>query len=196
MTPLEALEADILAHEVELSPQRWAALRRSLTLLEMPARACIYPEHNVGDRWLFLTSGVAASRQSNEDGSLSIARFFVPGDFCANLTSTWYQQYAQDELIAISHVQGVEVPDNLFREEYLAGDDFGRYLRFKAMTTLCFDKDLLCTKTSASAETRYRFLEQCQALVLEQARQKDVAAFLGITPQGLSRFLRRRQGGT
>lgn len=194
MTPIETFEQDIANHNVELSSAAWSLIRQSLSEINVKARDCIYRQHNIGDRWLFLTNGIVASRQTNIDGTLSIARFFEPSDFCANLTSTWKKDYAGDELIALTNVTGIEVPDHIFRHEFLSGGDFGLYLRLKLMATLCFDKELICVKTNASTEARYRFLEQHQSSIIESVQQKDVAAFLGVTPQGLSRFLKKRNG--
>lgn len=191
--PFQALEKDISDHGVELSSTAWLALRESLSEVRARSGSCIYGQQAIGDRWLFLTDGIAASRQTHADGSLSIARFFEKGQFCTNLTSTWTQDYASDDLLALTEVEGVEVPDYVFRREYLRGGAFGEYLRLIVMETLCFDKEIMVVKTVCTTETRYRFLEEQYEAVIGSVRHKDVAAFLGVTPQGLSRFLRRRR---
>ncbi len=192
MTPIETLKMDIESQGVALSSRAWASLCRSFAETRTSAGDCIYTQNHIGDHWLFLTEGVAGSRQNNVDGSLSIARFFEAGDFCANLTSTWKKDYSSDDLVALTDVAGVEIPDQVFRNEFLNGDEFGLFLRLKLMATLCFDKEVICIKTNASTEARYAFLEQQHRNVVDRVQQKDVAAFLGITPQGLSRFLRKR----
>lgn len=194
MTPIETFEQDIADHDVELSVAVWSSIRQLLSEINVAMGDCIYEQNSIGDRWLFLTDGIVASRQTDLDGNLLIARFFEPGHFCANLTSTWDKDYAGDELVAISDVAGIEVPDHIFRYEYLSGGAFGLYLRIKAMETLCFDKELVCIKTHSNTEARYSFLEQHQPSVIERVQQKDIAAFLGVTPQGLSRFLKKRSG--
>ena len=196
MTPIRALEEDIAKYDVELPESVWGPIRRQLVDLKVKSGDCIYGQHAIGDRWLFLASGIAASRQTLLDGSSSIARFFECGQFCANLTSTWTRDYAADDLIAITDVLGVELPDRLLRTEYIQGGPFGEYLRFKVMETLCFDKEIICVKTSANTEARYSFLERHHKAVVGNARQKDIAAFLGVTPQGLSRFLKKRNGSS
>lgn len=56
-----------------------------------------------------------------------------------------------------------------------------------------FDKDILYAKTSNDTEVQYRFLESHHTEVVQRAAQKDIARFIGMTPQGLNRFLRNRQ---
>jgi len=194
MSPIETLKVDIESQGVELDSRAWSSLCQSFTETRTDAGDCIYTQNHIGNHWLFLTEGVAASRQSNIDGSLSIARFFETGDFCANLTSTWKKDYSSDDLVALTDVAGVEIPDRVFRHEFLNGDAFGLFLRLKLMATLCFDKEVICIKTNASTEARYAFLEQQHRNVVKRVQQKDIAAFLGITPQGLSRFLKKRSG--
>ncbi|MEM9794728.1 MAG: hypothetical protein AAF848_17440, partial [Pseudomonadota bacterium] len=76
------------------------------------------------------------------------------------------------------------------------GGVFGQYLRIKAMETLILDKDILCAKTSNDTEVQYSFLERSFPEVVQRATQKDVARFIGVTPQGLNRFLRNRKSSS
>lgn len=190
--PLAALAADVAAHGVELDDDAWRRVRARLSTFEADKKTVIFRQTDIADHWLFLTRGVAASEQTAADGSTSIARFFEPGQICANLTSVWRQELVADDLVAITKVTGVLLPDDVFRGEFLHGDAFGEYLRRKAMASLLFSKELICAKTSTSTEIRYRFLEERHLSVLDLTSQKDVARFLGVTPQGLSRFLKSR----
>lgn len=192
MSPLQVFKADVAATASALNPNQWAEVSADVREMRWPAGASIYGQHRIGDRWLFVAEGVVASEQSHADGSHSIARFFEGGQVCANLTSTWKRDYASDDLIAITDVAGVELPDEFFRTNYLHGGPVGEYLRCKVIETLCFDKEIMVAKTVGSTEVRYRLLENSYTSVIAHARKKDIASFLGITPQGLSRFLRNR----
>ncbi|MEM9501064.1 MAG: cyclic nucleotide-binding domain-containing protein [Pseudomonadota bacterium] len=196
MSPLEIFEADVAATVSAISLEEWSGVKASVREMHWSAGESIYGQHLIGDRWLFVTKGVVASEQSHSDGSHSIARFFERGQFCANLTSTWMKEFATDDLIAITDVAGVELPDQFFRENYLHGGPLGEYLRHKLMETLCFDKEMIVAKTIGLTEVRYRVLEDLHEQVIGLTRKKEVASFLGITPQGLSRFLRNRASGT
>ncbi|MEO1457682.1 MAG: hypothetical protein AAFV49_08970 [Pseudomonadota bacterium] len=193
MSPMDALERDIGALGIAIAPGEWAALRADLAEAAFPAGAVISSQARISEHWVFLSAGIAASEQAAPDGTATIARFFEAGQFCANLTSVWHRTIASDDLLAITDVAGVFVPDRIFRPAYLRGGAFGEYLRLKAMEAMLFDKDLICAKTSPSTEARLRFLEERHRDVVRRTPQKHLARFIGITPQGLSRFLRNRR---
>lgn len=190
--PFAVLYADMDTVGTNPSATDWTRITSHLRAARFHRGDFIFNQREVGNRWLFLTDGIAASQQTHSDGSHSIARFFEPPQFCGNLTSTWSNTLASDDLIAISHVSAIIIPHHYFKAQYFEGGEFGQYLRHKVIETLCFDKDLISAKTNPETEARYQFLEQRHAHVLSTAKQKHIAAFMGITPQSLSRFLRRR----
>lgn len=192
MSALEILYGDITAQGVVLSEDDWRKLCTSFEAVTLAAGDVILCQSQIADRWMFVAQGVAASAQTTNDGEAWIARFFEAGHFAANLPSVWRRDYFFDDLVVITPVAGVYIPDTVLREAYLRGGAFGVYLRIKVMETLLFDKELICAKTSASLERRYEFLETFYCEVLSSVPKKDVASFLGVTPQSYSRFLRSR----
>ncbi|MEO0421824.1 MAG: cyclic nucleotide-binding domain-containing protein [Pseudomonadota bacterium] len=192
MKPVDALAQDIARNGISMPRHDWTALQAALREVTFARGECIYRMEEIAGSWLFVVDGVTASMQSHADGSITIARFFEDGQLCGNLTSTWSKQYASDDLVAISPVIGVEIAGDAFRRQMLDGGAFGRYLRIKAMETLCFDKEVIVAKTQLDLEKRYRFLEDHYRRVVGTAMQKQVAAFAGVTPEALSRFLKRR----
>ncbi|MEM0976411.1 MAG: hypothetical protein AAGJ34_02630 [Pseudomonadota bacterium] len=186
------LRDDIKHFQVEILEDEWNHFARQVSFLNVRAGLQIQNQARISDIWVFLVSGIAASEQTWRDGTTTITRFFTPGDICANFTSVWRQEIAADDLIALTDVSGLAFPDQVFRPEYLSGGSFGTYLRLKMITTHLLDKELLCAKTSKRIEMRYQFLEEYQKDVIDAVMQKDIARFLGVTPQGLSRFLKHK----
>lgn len=192
-SPMSALERDVRAVAAAMTDAEWRSIRARCAEARFPAKSVIFSQAHISDRWLFVTEGVAASVQSSVDGEATIARFFETGQICGNLTSAWRRAVASDDLVAVTDVAGVLLPDRVLRAEYFDGGAFGGYLRRKIIETLLFDKELICAKTSTDTRVRYRFLEDNHDRVIADAPQKDIARFLGVTPQGLSRFLRGRK---
>lgn len=190
-----SLKGDIQRLGVSIDLMTWERILQRCKSVQFKAGDTIQNQARVADSWIFLSIGVAASEQTDHDGVPTVARFFEPGDFCANLTSAWTGDIASDDLVALTDVEGVEIPDEVFRWEYLEGGFFGTYLRLKMMDAHLFAKELICAKTSGQTETRYRFLERFHQTVIGSVQQKDIARFLGMTPQGLSRFLKHRKTG-
>lgn len=196
MNAIDSLKHDAKSLGFAVPSEEWQSLSAEFTACRFPTGDVILSSVRVADRWLFVTRGIVAFEQTSPDGGTLIGRFFQPGQFCSNLESAWRQELASDTLIAITNVEGVLLPDPVFRDQYLRGGVFGQYLRIKAMETLILDKDILCAKTSNDTEVQYSFLERSFPEVVQRATQKDVARFIGVTPQGLNRFLRNRKSSS
>ena len=87
-------------------------------------------------------------------------------------------------------VEGLLIPIKRWRDEYLRGGAIGEYMRIKIFQTLLFDADVIRVKSLNRTYESYTFLQERQPSVLQSIAQKDVAQFIGITPEGLSRFLK------
>jgi len=192
MTTVDPIRSDMRRFSLTLSDAETATLCNRLARVEEPAGAVVLTQARVADRVLFLTEGIAASEQTWSDGKTTIARFFEPSDLCTNVSSAWTGDIASDDLLAITDIKGLSIPLSYFMNEFLYGGVFGTYLRHRMLEAHLFAKELVCAKTSGRTETRCRFLETHHRTVLDRAPRKDIARFLGITPEGLSRFFRNR----
>ena len=193
MAALDAFRADIAGAIGDLQETQWDRIHTGCNPVSFYPKETIFGQKDIADRILFVASGITASEQVYEDGSSGIARFFETGQFCTNLTSLWHRQMAEDTLFAVTGVTGVLIPMSFFEREYFQGDAFGQYLRRKVLDTLVFDKSVMVAKTLTSSEARYRFLEDQYDRVVSDVPANLIARFLGMTPQGLSRFLRNRE---
>ncbi|MEL6568392.1 MAG: hypothetical protein AAFQ22_08245 [Pseudomonadota bacterium] len=147
----------------------------------------------IAETLIFVCKGVAASIQTTVDGDRQIARFFENGQLCSNVTSAWTRALSEDELVTMSEFSGISIPFELFRESYMFDGPLGPYWREKVIETLLFDKDLQCAKTVRDVSVRYDFLRQRYRDVIGEVSDRYIAQFRGITPQGLSRFLKNNR---
>ena len=171
-----------------LSAAEWTAVFQQFQPVSVERGAVLLDSACVTQHLFFVSNGVAASIQTTPDGDQQIARFFERGHLCSNLTSAWHQQVSSDTLIAMSDFTGLRIPFAMFREEFMSDAPLSLYWRAMVLETLVFDKDLICAKTIRDVETRYRFLVDRYDDVVRTVPDKYIARFLGITPQGLSRF--------
>jgi len=192
--PFKVLESELRMAGCDLADGAWARLRAECSPVAYPRRAEIFPIGVIPRHILFVASGVTAATFLGEDGSVFIYRFFEPGHLCTAITSAWHQEPTSDEVIAVTEVRGILIPLESWRRHYSRDGTLGDYFRQKLMETLLFDKEVILTKTSNRTEAAYSLLEARQPEVLRQVPQKLVAQFLGLTPEGLSRFLRNRRG--
>lgn len=195
MDAYNALQVDINRHGMKLSDHEWQDVRDRSVAKWKESRSTILDSAQIGTSWIFVASGIAASYYTHQDGRLSLTRFFGSGQLAGNVTSTWLQDYGSDELKAITDLAYVEFPHDFLLRQYMLGDFFGQYVRMKLVETLQYDKDLLVSQTINDPELRFQFLNDRHPGLVDIALKKDIAAFLGVTPQGYSRLLRRKKAG-
>lgn len=194
MDALGALRQDLARYGFPLCDQAWANICDNAVVGRAPNRAILLDSVNISSAWVFVASGFAASCYTHQNGRQSLTRFFEAGHWAGNVSSTWSQDYGSDELIAVGDVSYVTVPHQFLLAQYMQHDGFGAYIRLKVIETLRYDKDLLVCQALNDPEARFRFVQDRHPELLDVALKKDIAAFLGVTPQGYSRFLRRRMG--
>ena len=171
----------------------WRVVAAQLEAVSARRGDVLLDSATVTKHMLFVSRGIAASQQIDADGDTHIARFFENRQLCTNITSAWQQSVSSDQLIAVTEFEGVRVPFAMYRDEFLSGGPLAAYWREMTLQTLLFDKDLMCVKTMRHVEARYRFLAERYERVVTDVPDKHLARFIGITPQGLSRFLKNRR---
>lgn len=195
-TPFDTFKDHVCARGHSISQAQWQEVARLASPVSAKRGEVLLDSAVVASDLFFLCEGVAASIQTSPDGDTQIARFFERGQLCSNVTSAWQQTVSDDELIAMTDIAALRIPFAAFRSAFLHGGPLDTFWREIMFETLLFDKDLLCTKTIRDVETRYRFLAERYEDVVTQVPDRYLARFLGITPQGLSRFFRKTRGKT
>ncbi|MEM6827705.1 MAG: hypothetical protein AAF553_07155 [Pseudomonadota bacterium] len=190
MTPIEVFRAHIADRGYALDDASWRSVSADMVEVESRRGAVLLDSAQVTQHLFFVSRGIAATFQTSVSGDLQIARFFERGQLASNITSAWQQSVSADELVAMSGFAGVMVPFAQFRDQFMNGGALAQYWREMVLETLLFDKDLMCAKTFRDVGSRYQFLIERYEEVVEQVPDKHLARFLGITPQGLSRFLK------
>ena len=185
---ISVFKEHVTARGYHLTDAAWTRICQQLQPVSASRGDVLLDGAQVTQNVYFVCHGVAASIQNTRDGDEQIARFFERGHLCSNLTSAWHQEVSSDTLVAMSAFAGVSIPFALFRDEFMSDAPLSLYWREMVFETLVFDKDLICAKTIRDVETRYRFLVDRYDHVVNLVADKYIARFLGITPQGLSRF--------
>lgn len=189
-SPIHILAKDIEAQGINIPDMEWEDFTDQCVSVEYAKKDVIFDTNVVSNHMLFVTNGVSASQFAQANGQLIIDRFFETGDFCTTVRSAWRTEPSDDQIIALTTVKGVLIPMTRWRDEYLRGGSIGEYIRIKIFQTLLFDADVIRVKSLNRTRESYAFLQQRQPGILGSVAQKDIAQFLGITPEGLSRFLK------
>ena len=75
---------------------------------------------------------------------------------------------------------------------YLYSDEIGIFFRKKIINHLIEAKHFISIKTTTNTKVQYSFMEENYPEVIAKTPSKYIAAFMGITPEALSRFLSQR----
>lgn len=192
MDLIRKIEADIQKHNVHVSQEEWNHCISFFTEKKYRKKSRIFSQTDLCEEVLFIADGIASSEYVFEDGKSIISRFFVENNLCSNIVSATTKQLASDNIVAITSINAISIPFKVFYHYYLKEGKMGEYFRIKILDTLLEDKSFISMKTVADTEVKYRFLEKEYPDIIQFAPAKDIASFIGITPEGLSRFLKKR----
>lgn len=139
----------------------------------------------------YVQSGLLKAYYSSEEGKESIKSFILPKNIISSLSAVYSNKYCSFSLVCLENSQLIKIPiDVIFqyckKELDIANDVIEFLLKF-AMKKEEREFELL----SLSAEERYIQILESQPLIIEKVTQNDLAAYLGITPVGLSRIKKR-----
>ena len=184
---------DIEKNGFDTTSEEWRIFFDNCQVVQFDNRDTVLDAMSPTRHILFVTSGICAAQHELPDGDTRIARFFCETDFCtlADFLSDFkdFNKF-NNILLALTAIEGVLIPIDLWTEEYVNGGDIGRYARLKMMRMHLFDIELLKVKTMNRTQNSFSFLEEQQPEVLANVPHKFIAQFLGITAEGFSRFLK------
>ena len=188
---MEKLKLEVEKYLQGRIDNEWKAFSSQLSVHTASKREIIFRQTDICDSVIYVLEGIAASEYNEEDKSI-ISRFFQPGNLCSNMISAVSKTFASDNVIAITNMKYVAMPFDYFMNLYLYSDKIGIFLRKKILEHLIEAKNIINIKTSSVTEVQYSFLEENYPEIIAKTPSKYVAAFIGITPEALSRFLKQR----
>jgi len=188
--PLIAFRADVDAHDTNISDEAWEALAHECSEALIERRKEVPSVQASGKFMFFVTHGICAGQLTQPDGRLVVSRFFEAGDICTTIELAQMGQRTQNSIVAVTNVEGVSIPMEVWNSAHFKGGTLANYTREKMYRQHLFEIDLLHTKTENRTEVSYEFLKKWHPAVLAEAPQTVIAQFCGITPEGFSRFLK------
>lgn len=189
-SPLSMLREDIRTIGVDISAAEWENFANICSEACYKKKQTVFENPDSKKFILFITDGICAGQFVQPDGQIVVGRFFERGDFCATIDAASHGRASNHSVLALTPVEGVLIPMEWWRKEHFEGDGIGRYAREKMFKMHIFDIGLLQVKTINRTSVSYEFLRDHQPNVLNSVPQRVIAQFLGITPEGFSRFLK------
>lgn len=188
---MEELKLEIEKYIQGKIDAEWKDFSSHLIVNTASKREIIFRQTDICDSVIYILEGIAAS-EWNEEDKLVISRFFQAGNLCSNMISAVSKTIKSDNIIAITNVKYIAMPFDYFMNLYLYSDKVGIFLRKKILEHLIEAKNFISIKTATVTEVQYSFLEEEYPEIMAKTPSKYIAAFMGITPEALSRFLKKR----
>lgn len=184
---------DVEKHGFDTASAEWREFFARCKGVQFKSRETVLEALSSSQHILFITSGICAAQHELQDCDTRIARFFCEADLCTLtefLGSSEKLNKFNNQIQAMTPVNGIVIPMDIWLSEYEKGYEVGHYVRLKMMKTHLFDIELLKVKTMNRTHNSVTFLKEHQPQVLASVPHKFIAQFLGITAEGFSRFLK------
>ncbi len=139
----------------------------------------------------FVESGLLRYYYLSNDGTEHTGQFFFPGAFVSDVASLVLKRPAQQNIDALEPTLVRLIPYPTLLELYDADPAFERFGRRLFQEVMAFSQLRTASFLLRSAEERYLDLVEHRPKVIESVPLYQVASYLGVTPEALSRIRAR-----
>ncbi|GAA4361914.1 Crp/Fnr family transcriptional regulator [Hymenobacter saemangeumensis] len=182
---------DLISRSGNLSPADIALCERYFQPLAVKKNTVVQAAGTVPQYLYFLGTGYMRLYYADEQGSEITTHLGLPGDFLTPFLSFIHQQPAPESLAAITACEVLRIA-HADLAALIAGSE-----AFKQFSLLIFEQAMGAAARRAnslatlSAEQRYRLLLAQHPAVLLHVPVQQLASYLGIKPESLSRIRRQ-----
>lgn len=169
----------------------WEAFSGRVRTLRFRAGRTVFAGGETAPDLLFLCSGLIKLTYLREDGSEWIKSFIQEGMFFSSVTAIMTKAASPFSAVALEDCVVERLPVEPLMQ--LADHDLGwsRALRNGVIDFAMRKEERERLFLTMTAQERYRHLLMHAPEIVGRVAQKDLAAYLGVTPVGLSRIARR-----
>ena len=134
----------------------------------------------------FITKGCLKTYYADENGVEHIVDFLVEEWWADDLYSFFTETAATSNIKAIENTDVLQISKNNLELLYQKIPKFERFFRILFQNAYISQRDQINLILSAPAEERYILFLKKKTYAEKRFSQKDIASYLGITPQFLS----------
>ncbi len=134
----------------------------------------------------FVTKGCLISYYQGEDGAEHIIDFLIEEWWANDLYSLLTQTGSQSYIKAIENTEVLQISKDNLELLYKKVPKFERFFRILFQNAYIAQREQINSTISLEAEERYRQFLQKKPYAEKRFAQKDIASYLGVTPQFLS----------
>jgi len=140
----------------------------------------------------FVTKGILRSYTVDKNGFEHVLQFAPPGWWMADMYSLITQQPGSLSIDAVEDSDVLLLPKQELDKLYNEIPAFERFFRILAENALVTFQQRLIDNLSLTAKERYENFCKRYPLLIERLPQKQVASYIGVTPEFLSKMLKSK----
>ena len=140
----------------------------------------------------FVTKGILRSYTVDKNGFEHVLQFAPPGWWIADVYSLITQQPGSLSIDAVEDSDVLLLPKQELDKLYNEIPAFERFFRILAENALVTFQQRLIDNLSLTAKERYANFCKRYPLLIERLPQKQVASYIGVTPEFLSKMLKSK----
>jgi CRP-like cAMP-binding protein len=134
----------------------------------------------------FITDGCLIAYYQDENGLQHITDFLIEGWWANDLYSLFTQTPSKFYIKAIEESEVLQISKTNLELLYKQISTFERFFRLLYQHAFIAQQEQINLTLSATAEERYKLFTKKKPYAEKRFSQKDIASYLGITPQFLS----------
>lgn len=155
-------------------------------------RHYVLQEGDICKHYTFVISGCLRMYKIDDQGNEHILKFAAENDWVTEINSFYNVATTSLNIDALENTEVLQITRDDLIELYKQAPKFDRIFRILTENGFCKLQQRHLQSISVSAEERYQSFVEIYPHLLNRIPQVQIAAFLGITPEFLSR-LRSRQ---
>jgi len=149
-------------------------------------------EGDISKGSFFVTEGILRSYTVDKNGFEHVLQFAPPGWWMADMYSLITQQPGSLSIDAVEDSDVLLLPKQELDKLYNEIPAFERFFRILAENALVTFQQRLIDNLSLTAKERYANFCKRYPLLIERLPQKQVASYIGVTPEFLSKMLKSK----
>lgn len=180
-----------ISKHISLTPEEIAFFTPLLKSKTLSNGEFLLREGNICKYESFVTQGCLKTYYLDENGFEHIIDFSIEEWWADDLYSLLTQTPAKSNIKAIEDTDIVQISKPDLELLYQKIPKFERFFRILFQNAYITQRDQINQALSASAEERYMTFIKQKSYAEKRFSQKDIASYLGVTPQFLSALKKR-----
>ncbi len=178
-----------IAKHIHLSKEEESFFISLLQLKKLKRKQFLFKEGDIHKYCTFVTSGCLRSYSIDKNGFEHIMQFAPANWWIADMYSFVAQKPGNLNIDAIFDSEIITIQRTDIEKLYQAVPKFERYFRVLAENSLISHQNRLMDNLGLSAKERYDNFCRSYPTLIQTLPQKQVAAYIGVTPEFLSKML-------